>query len=101
MDLFSFLLISLQVLSTCVNVTKLWTSFDGANNVLSVSEQHSEKVSHPSSPEPPNTATLLDGRHEGKFVSPNIVNLSRRYLFKDQTSLLSKGLIFIPTPWIH
>ena len=42
--------------------------------------------------------TLLDGRYEGKFVSPNVINLSKRHLSKDEISLLPKGLKFIPTP---
>ena len=47
---------------------------------------------------PSNTATALDGRYEGKFVSPNVINLSKRHLSKDKICLLSKGLKFIPTP---
>ena len=53
---------------------------------------------HPSLEKPSNAATLLDGRYEGKFVSPNVINLSKRHLSKDEISLLSKGLKFIPTP---
>ena len=45
-----------------------------------------------------NSATLVDGRYEGKFVSPNVINLSKRNLSKDEISLLSKGLKFVPTP---
>ena len=33
-----------------------------------------------------------------KFVSPNVINLSKRHLFKDEISLLSNGLKFIPMP---
>ena len=47
---------------------------------------------------PSKVATLLDGRYEGKFVSPNVINLSKRYLTQDEISLLSKGLKFILTP---
>ena len=46
---------------------------------------------------PSNAATLLDGRYEGKFVSPNVINFSKRHLSKDEISLLFKGLKFIPT----
>ena len=53
---------------------------------------------HPSLEKPSNAATLLDGRYEGKFVSPNVINLSKRHLSKEEISLLSKGLKFIPTP---
>ena len=34
---------------------------------------------------------------KGKFVSPNVTNLSTRILSKAEISLLSKGLKFIPT----
>ena len=45
-----------------------------------------------------NGATLLDGRYQGKFGSPNVINLSSRNLTKAEISLLSKGLKFVPTP---
>ena len=44
-----------------------------------------------------NEATILNGRLKGKFVSKNVVNLSKRKLSKSEISLLSKGLKFIPT----
>ena len=34
----------------------------------------------------------------GKFVSPNVLNLSKRQLSEADVSLLSKGLKFVPTP---
>ena len=45
-----------------------------------------------------NSATLVNERLKGKFVSPNVVNLPRRNLTNDEISLLSKGLKFVPTP---
>ena len=45
-----------------------------------------------------NSETLVNERLKGKFVSPNVVNLSRRNLTNDEISLLSKGLKFVPTP---
>ena len=36
-------------------------------------------------------------RLEGKFVSSNVINLSRRNLSEAEISLLSKGLKFVPT----
>ena len=45
-----------------------------------------------------NIAEVIDGRLKGKFVSPNVINLSTRILSKTEISLLSKGLKFIPTP---
>ena len=53
---------------------------------------------HSSLEKPSNVATLLDGRYEGKFVSLNVINLSKHHLPKAEISLLSKGLKFIPTP---
>ena len=45
-----------------------------------------------------NSATICNNRYEGKFVSANIINLSSHHLSKDEVSLLSKGLQFVPTP---
>ena len=39
-----------------------------------------------------NIAEVIDGRIKGKFVSPNVINLSTRILSKAEISLLSKGL---------
>ena len=44
-----------------------------------------------------NSATLVNETLKGKFVSPNVVNVSRRNLTNDEISLLSKGLKFVPT----
>ena len=81
----------------------LGNSFDNSKNDLNISakfdkETLGETHNHPSLEKPSNVATLLDGRYKGKFVSPNVINLSKRHLSKDEISLLSKGLKFIPTP---
>ena len=44
-----------------------------------------------------NCAIVRDSRLEGKFVSQNVINLSRRNLSAAEISLLSKGLKFVPT----
>ena len=46
------------------------------------------------------TQTNGDGgdRLTGKFVSDNVINLSKRVLTRGEISLLSKGLKFCPTP---
>ena len=81
----------------------LGNSFHDPNNYLNVSS-NSDKVTleethnHLSLEKPSNAATALDGRCEGKFVSPNVINLSKRHLPKDEISHLSKGLKFTPTP---
>ena len=45
-----------------------------------------------------NSVTIRNNRYEGKFVSANVINLSSRHLSKDEVSVLSKGLQFVPTP---
>ena len=44
-----------------------------------------------------NIATYIGERLESKFVSSNVINLSRRNLSEAEISLLSKGLKFVPT----
>ena len=44
------------------------------------------------------TATEVDGRLKGVYVSKNVFNLSKRALNEAEVSLLSKGLKFVPTP---
>ena len=44
-----------------------------------------------------NSATIRNNRYDRKFVSANIINLSSRHLSKDEVSVLSKGLQFVPT----
>ena len=42
-------------------------------------------------------STYKGERLEGKFVSSNVINLSRRNLSQAEICLLSKGLKFVPT----
>ena len=90
-------------ITNIANLVTLGNSFDDPKNISNVSENF-DKVTleeihnHPSLEKPSNAATLLDGRYEGKFVSPNVINLSKRHLSKEEISLLSKGLKFMPTP---
>ena len=44
------------------------------------------------------SVTIRNNRYEGKCVNANVINLSNRHLPKDEVSLLSKGLQFVPTP---
>ena len=44
-----------------------------------------------------NIAKYKGERLESKFVSSNVINLSRRNLSEAEISLLSKGLKFVPT----
>ena len=45
----------------------------------------------------PQIASQIGVRLEGKFVSKNVINLSKRNLSASEISLLSKGLKFVPT----
>ena len=72
------------------------TLFKSSEEVSEGNMVNSENESKPI--EVNNSATLIDGRYEGKFVSPNVINLSSRNLSKAEISLLSKGLKFVPTP---
>ena len=44
-----------------------------------------------------NDVFTFNRRIKGKFVSKNVVNLSKHKLTKTEVSLLSKGLKFVPT----
>ena len=90
-------------ITNIANLVTLGNSFDDPKNISNVSENFhkvtlEEIHNHPFLEKPSNAATLLDGRYEGKFVSPNVINLSKRHLSKDEISLLSKGLKFNSTP---
>ena len=90
-------------ISNIANLVTLGNSFGDQNNYLNVSS-NSDKVTleetynHPCSEKPSNGATVLDGICEGKFVSPKVINLSKRHLSKVEICLLSEDLKFIPTP---
>ena len=45
-----------------------------------------------------NAASLGGNRYEANFVIPNVINLSKRNFTKDEISLVSKGLQFVPMP---
>ena len=57
------------------NISNVSTNFDK----VTLEKTHN----HPSLEKSSNAAMLLDGRYEGKFVSPNVINLSKRNLCKD------------------
>ena len=72
------------------NCSELQDSVRIAENISDSSEQDNIGEN--------NIAEVIDGRLKGKFVSPNVINLSTRILSKAEISLLSKGLKFIPAP---
>ena len=51
----------------------------------------------PSSNIQDNEVEICDGRLKGKFVSKNVINLSKRNLTENEISLLWNSLNFIPT----
>ena len=71
------------------------TLFDGYS--ISDSENPKSCEGTPSSNVQGNETEMRDGRLKGKFVSKNVINLSRQNLSENEISLLSKGLDFIPT----
>ena len=90
-------------INNIANLVTLGNSFDDPKNISNVSANFDkvtleETHNHPSLEKASKAVTLLDGRSEGKFVSPNVIKLSKLHLSKDEISLLSKGLKFIPTP---
>ena len=90
-------------ITNIANLVTLGNSFDDPKNIPNASANFAkvtleETHNHASLEKPSNAATLLDGRYEGKFISPNVINLSKRHLSKDEISLLPKGLKFISTP---
>ena len=73
---------------------KIFLNISANSGKVTLAETHD----HLSLEKPSNAAMGWDGRCEGKFVIPNVINLFKRHLSKDEISLLSKGLKFIPTP---
>ena len=67
-------------ITNIANLATLGNSLDDLNNYLNVSS-NSDKVTlrethnYTSLEKPSNAATVLDGKCEGKFVSPNVINL--------------------------
>ena len=71
------------------NCSELHDSVQIVESMTSSSEQDNIRES--------NIVEVLDKQLKGKFVSPNFINLSTIILSKEEISLLSKGLKFIPT----
>ena len=70
------------------------TNYNNGN----ISDKEEVNLSDPVSDRLSNAASLEGDRYKGNFVSPNVINLSKWNLTKDEISLLSKGLQFVPTP---
>ena len=70
------------------------TNYNNGN----ISDKEEVNLSNPVPDRLSNAASLAGNRYKVNFVSPNVINLSKRNLTKDGISLLSKGLQFVPTP---
>ena len=69
---------------------------NNAENEIGISEENSPSSNVGKVPnESENVAMFRENRLEGKFVSKNVINLSRRNLSSAEVSLLSKGLRFV------
>ena len=77
------------------DVSDTKTMFDDSS--ISDSENSKNCEGTPFSNVQGNEVEMCDGRLKGKFVSTNVINLSKRNLSENEISLLSKGLNFIPT----
>ena len=71
------------------NCSELHNSVQIAESISGSSEQNNIGEN--------NIAEVIDERLKGRFLSPNVINLSTRILSKSEISLLSNGLKFIPT----
>ena len=67
------------------------------NDIADGTENPSEPGKQYQNHQDNNTASLNKTRLEGKFVSKNVINLSKRNLSRSDISLLSKGLKFVPS----
>ena len=81
------------------NITELTKNIqnNAENEIRSSAEDSSSDEVEKVPNESENVAMFRGNRLEGKFVSKNVINLSRRNLSSAEISLLSKGLKFVPT----
>ena len=80
-----------------INLPEYLSREDKNNNIVDGGEDLSEPSKQLDNHQDSNTASLNKARLVGKFVSKNVVNLSRRNLSRSEISLLSKGLKFVPS----
>ena len=69
------------------------TNYNNGN----ISDKEEVNLSNPV-PDRSNAASSEGNRYKVNFLSPNVINLSKRNLTKNEISLLSKGLQFVRTP---
>ena len=88
---------SSQTCQDDINVTEVLNEEEKSNNLLVITGHCSEPGTQANDHQDINTAFYKGLRLEGKFVSKNVFNLSRRNLSPPEISLLSKGLKFVPS----
>ena len=80
-----------------INLPEYLSREEKNNNIVDGGEYLSEPSKQLDNHQDSNAASLNKARLVGKFVSKNVVNLSRRTLSRSEISLLSKGLKFVPS----
>ena len=88
---------SFQTCQDDINLTEVLNEEEKSNYSLDRTGNCSEPGTQANDHQDINTAFYKGLRLEGKFVSKNVFNLSRRNLSPPEISLLSKGLKFVPS----
>ena len=88
---------SSQTCQDDINLTEVLNEEEKSNDSLDSTGNCSEPGTQANDHQDINTAFYKGLRLEGKFVSKNVFNLSRRNLSPPEISLLSKGLKFVPS----
>ena len=88
---------SSQTCQDDINLTEVLHEEEKSNDSIDSTGNCSEPGTQANDHQDINTAFYKGLRLEGKFVSKNVFNLSRRNLSPPEISLLSKGLKFVPS----
>ena len=79
------------------NLSEILTREEKTNDSVDGTENLSESGKQLDNHHDSNTASVSKTRLEGKFVSKNVIKLSRRNLSRSDIFLLSKGLKCVPS----
>ena len=88
---------SSQTCQDDINLIEVLNEEEKSNDALESTGNFSEPGTQANDHQDIYTAFYKELRLEGKFVSKNVFNLSRRNLSPPEISLLSKGLKFVPS----
>ena len=80
-----------------INLPQYLSRVEKNNDIVDGTEDLSEPGIQLGNYQDSNTASLNKTRLEGKFVSKNVLNLSKRNLSRSEIALLSKDLKFVPS----